>query len=148
MNDYLARQLQWLGSQCECETLDGVGLCIACGIQITLRRRADDARMMQSLTGEWMWATPLSGITTQTPSSDPGSAEWWRDVAQQLAYQLYHATKGAAMGDSMGDSMANPHKKPHSADRPPQACQNGDCRDHYGDRLAWCAKCASVGPEL
>lgn len=52
----IERQIKWLLSQCECETLDGDGLCPACGIASTLQQRRGNARLMQTMTGEWVWA--------------------------------------------------------------------------------------------
>lgn len=52
----IERQLKWLLSQCECETLDGMGMCPACGIAVMLQQRRDNARRMQTMAGEWVWA--------------------------------------------------------------------------------------------
>jgi hypothetical protein len=61
----MARQIKWLGAQCECEELDGAGLCPACGIASALLNTHDNARLMQTMTGEWVWAAAVLDVTSR-----------------------------------------------------------------------------------
>lgn len=80
---FTERQIKWLQSQCECETLDGEGHCPACGIAIVIERMSGDSRLMQTMTGAWVWAIETA------PSSKVSDA----------------------MGLSMGNSHSTPHRK-------------------------------------
>lgn len=133
---FTERQVAWLRSQCECETLDGQGMCIACGIAITIQRMSDDSRLMQDMTGAWVWAKE---IAPSSKASTQDAADWWRQVAQGLAAE-YHKLKQSwprcewraypggpqcekqaghglphyTISDgSMGTSMGKPYSGPH-----------------------------------
>jgi hypothetical protein len=76
----MARQIKWLGAQCECEELDGAGLCPACGIASALLNTHDNARLMQTMTGEWVWAAPLPAALRS-----PSPPETGREALDLLA---------------------------------------------------------------
>jgi hypothetical protein len=65
LDSLMARQIKWLGAQCECEELDGAGLCPACGIASALLNTHDNARLMQTMTGEWVWAAAVLDVTSR-----------------------------------------------------------------------------------
>lgn len=52
---------------------------------------------------------------------------------------------GGVLDGDYGDGLRAPHELREEAPAA-QPCENGDCKDHYGDPAAWCPRCQAQQP--